>query len=369
MTTQPALHPVPFPIEEKSFLDVQDRLLSGTRLSMKDAVTLLKSQELPGLGYLAEQKKQQRHHLNIFWVRNRHLNYTNICTLDCRVCAYHRKVGEAGGFLLSPENITEKAHEANRLKLREIHIVGGLHPEAPFSYYTNLLETFRRIAPRATRKAFTAVEILHLAKQNGFGIQETLERLKAAGLEMLPGGGAEIFSPTTRQKLFPGKPGAKEWLEVHRTAHRLGLKSNATLLFGHLETPEEIADHLNQLRQLQDETNGFNAFIPLVFQPGKTELLSRPPATGAEILRLIAVSRLFLDNLPHIRAYWVMMGLKLASVAITCGADDLDGTIGEEKIGHAAGADTPPGLSPEQMESLIRETGRNPVERDGGSGK
>ena len=358
------LRPVPFPIIDQEFLKVQGKILQGTRLDTEDGLVLLKTPELPALGYLAEQLNIRVNGLKRFFVRNMHVNHTNCCALKCTVCAFSRNIDEPDGFLMPEEELEKKAYQAIELGVKEIHIVGGLHPSLPFSYYKKMIEIFREIVPDATCKAFTAVEIIHIANANNKSIEYTLKSLKDSGLKMLPGGGAEIFDTQIRQELFPNKPSAQEWLEVHKTAHELGLKTNATILFGHIEKPEHIVDHLVKLRELQDKTNGFNAFVPLVFHPENTEFSGLQRATGQEILRMLSVARLFLNNFQHIKAYWVMIGLKMASVAIGYGADDLDGTIEEEKITHDAGAKTPVKIDADTLKRLILEAGREPVERD-----
>ena len=295
---------------------------------------------------------------------NHHINYTNICVNGCKFCAFHRSQGSPEGYLLKPEEVAAQIHRSGVSGLREVHLVGAINPEPDFTYYLDLLRAIKTVGPDVRVKAFTAVEIDHISKRSSLSWSDCLAALREAGLDALPGGGAEVFSERVRRELFPAKIDADTWLAIHATAHRLGIGTNATLLFGHIETPVERIEHLLRLRAQQDETGGFRAFIPLVFHPGNTSLSDLPGPTGVETLKTIAAARLILSNIPHIKAYWVMLGLKLAQTALHFGADDLEGTIVAEKIAHQAGAETAVGLTREDLEQLILSAGLTPVERD-----
>lgn len=344
---------------------IEDKLVAGMRLNFSDGLTLYNSPDLLGVGWLADRTRRERHGKNAYYVYNQHLNYSNVCINQCRICAFWRNDGDAGVFTLTPKTAREKLLERIQEPITEIHMVGGLHPSLNLQYYLDLLKTIREIRPGAAIKAFTAVEIDHFAAQAGLSVSQTLERFKAAGLDMLPGGGAEVMSDRVRQQLFPRKINSHRWLEVMSAAHRMGFKTNATMLYGHIETPEERVAHLLRLRGLQDETAGFSAFIPLSFHPKNTRLSHLPGPTGWDDLKNVAVARLLLDNFDHIKAYWVMIGEKTAQVALSFGADDLDGTVIEEKITHMAGATSAKGLTQEQLEAMIRSAGFDPVQRDG----
>ena len=315
------------------------------------------------MGELAHEVRTRRHGDKTYYVLNRHVNYTNVCVNGCAFCAYSRERGQAGGFELSVDQVLAKLAESP-LTPREVHIVGGCHPDLPFSFYVDMIAAVRQALPEAGLKCFTAVEIEHFAKLAGISTREVLAELKKAGLDMLPGGGAEIFAPAVRRRICPKKIDGERWLAIHGEAHELGLSTNCSLLFGHLESPEDRVDHLLALRDQQESSGGFNCLIPLPFQT-ENSLLKVPAAvTGLDILRTIAVSRLVLDNVPHIKAYWVMLTVKLAQTALNFGADDFDGTVVEEKIGHMAGADSEQGLARTAIEDMIRGCGFTPVERD-----
>ncbi len=351
-------------LQDPALVTVGNKLFGGSRLGLQDGLTCMQTTDLLGLGSLALAAKRIRFGNRAFYVVNQHLNYTNVCVNACRFCAFHRPPGSSEGYLMSPEAAADKIAPAGRNGLKEVHVVGGINPSPEFSYYFDLLRALKRTAPQVGLKAFTAVEIDHIAHRAGVSWQECLGRLKEAGLNALPGGGAEVFSPRVRAKLFPSKISAETWLGVHGTAHRLGIGSNATLLFGHIETPEERIAHLLQLRTQQDETGGFRAFIPLAFQSRTTLMADNPGPTGIQALKMIATSRLMLDNIPHIKAYWVMLGRKTAQAALHFGADDVEGTIVNEQIAHEAGATTALGLSREEVVELISEAGAEPTERD-----
>lgn len=331
---------------------------------MADGLTCLETNDLLGLGTLASAARRARYGDKAFYVVNHHLNYTNICINGCKFCAFHRTLGSSEGYVLSPEEAAEKIASAAVEGLREVHLVGAINPDLEFSYYLELLRALRAVSPNLRLKAFTAVEIDHISRKAGLSWTECLSALRDEGLSAMPGGGAEVFSQRVKDKLFPTKIGADTWLAVHGTAHRLGIGTNATLLFGHIETLEERVHHLLRLRDQQDETGGFRSFIPLVFHTANTSLAHLPGLTGVEILKTIATARLVLDNIPHIKAYWVMLGLKLAQTALHFGADDLEGTIVQEKITHQAGATTAAGLSRPELEDLILNAGFEPTERD-----
>jgi len=353
-----------FPIIDKRLQNIHEKVISGKRLNIKDGIALYKSSDLVGTGYIADFARRKRHGNKAYYVYNQHLNYTNICTNRCLFCAFARDKGDNGAFAMSMDDVKSVLLERINEPVREIHIVGGLNPELPFSYYIDLIKTVKKIRPNAVIKAFTAVEIDHLAKISGMPLKKTISALKKAGLSMIPGGGAEVMSKRVKDKLFPKKTESKRWLEIMEALHCAELTSNATMLYGHIETIEERVDHLMQLRSLQDKTGGFSAFIPLAFHSENTKLSHIPATTAFDDLKNIAAARLILDNFAHIKAYWVMIGEKLAQVALSFGADDLDGTIIEEKITHMAGAKSAKGLTKNRMRHLISSAGFEPVERD-----
>ena len=345
---------------DPTLVRIADKLAAGDRLDRGDGLALLSSDDVIGVGRLANAVKEAKSGPYAFFVLNRQINPTNICVISCKFCDYAAKAGDDDAYEMTIEDIIEKVREP----IHEVHLVGGLHPTWPFEYYEEMLRAIRRANPAAQIKAFTAVEIEFFAKIAKISVDEVLDRLIAAGLETMPGGGAEVFSERVRQALYREKMGAREWLDIHRIAHGKGVRTNATLLYGHIETHEERIDHLMTLRDLQDETGGFYSFIPLEFQLGYTNLVARQ-ASALDGLRTIAASRLILDNFPHIKAYWVMLGEETASMALQWGADDLDGTIGEEKIAHAALATSPLGLTAHKMLKLMREAGRSPCRTPG----
>jgi aminodeoxyfutalosine synthase len=343
---------------------IAKKVFAGERLGFEDGVLLFNTHDLLGLGQLADYVRRKLHGNKGYYVYNQHLNYTNVCINHCRFCAYSREANEQGAFTLSIETVKEKLTSQIDEPIQEVHIVGGLNDSLPFSYYLDLLKAVREVRPQATIKAFTAVEIDYISKISNLSLDDTIVRLKEAGLSMIPGGGLEVTSDRVREKLYPKKIGYQRWLEVTKAVHLAGLTSNATLLYGHIETIEERVEHLIQLRSLQDETKGFSAFIPLAFHPENTEESHLSGTTAFDDLKTIAAARLMLDNFDHIKAYWVMIGEKLAQVALSFGADDLDGTIIEEKISHMAGATSAKGLTRRRMRHLISAAGFTPVERD-----
>lgn len=351
-------------IHQTDLKDIWEKVKTKERLSFEDGLKLFRCQDLLALGYLASMVKERLHGKKVFYVFNRHLNYSNVCINLCRFCAFGKPKGHPEAYEMDIEEAVRKL-KADKNPVREVHIVGGLHPDLPYEYYLDLVRAVKQALPQAQIKAFTCVEIDHLAKISGKSVREVLLDLKEAGLSCLPGGGAEVFAERIRQKLCPKKISGKRWLEIARTAHELGIPTNATMLYGHIETYEERLEHLIALRELQDQTGGFLCFIPLPFLPQKSYLRKEvAPTTGFEDLKMIAVSRLLLDNFPHIKAYWLFMGLKLAQVALHFGADDLHGTVIEEKISELSGVDERQALSQRELQRLIREAGFEPVERD-----
>lgn len=341
---------------------IQEKVDSGVRLALEEGLWLLRSCDVHRLGKLANSIRERLWGDKTFYNVNRHINYSNICVLDCAFCSFARKEGQEGAYEFSIEQIVEKAGEAVEFGATEVHMVGGLHPNLPFEWYPRMLLALHTRYPDLHLKAFTAVEIDYFSQLSGKNVEVVLRELIDAGLGSMPGGGAEVFSERVRKKLFPEKLGAERWLEIHDTAHRLGLRTNATLLYGHIETDEEIIEHFRRLREQQDRSGGFQTLIPLCYHP-KNNRLGGSLSTGLRDLKVIATARLMLDNFPHIKAFWIMLGLKLSQVALSFGIDDLDGTVVEERITHMAGATTPEGLTVEEIESLIREAGRIPIER------
>ena len=353
-----------FFVQRSELRDLYDKVAAGQRLSEADALRLFESKDLNAVGAIADLACQRRVGRRASYIINRYINYSNYCILSCQFCSFARKTRDADGFQLTVEEIVAKAREALRLGITELHIVGGLHPSLPFSYYIDLLKALRALDPRLQLKAFTAIEVLHLAWLTKQSVADTLLALKEAGLDSLTGGGAEIFRKEVRSAIARGKESAEEYLDVHRTWHRLGGRSTCTMLYGHVETLADRVDHLRQLRASQDETRGFVGFVPLPYQPENNDIPVQSPPTGYDALRTIAVSRIYLDNFDHITAYWVGMGLKLAQVALSYGADDLHGTIIEEHIFHMAGAKSPQLQTEAAMIKAIREAGCTPVQRN-----
>jgi aminodeoxyfutalosine synthase len=350
-----------------SIARIRDKLRDGEPLSFDDGVALYRHPNLMEVGTLANEVRERLHGDRTYFNRNLHINATNVCVASCMFCSFARlKVGDPGAYTMSHQEAWGKlsARVEAGDSLTEVHIVNGLHDGLPFEYYEELLRGLKRIKPSIHLKAFTAVEIFFFHKHFNLPVRTIIERLHAAGMDSLPGGGAEIFAPKVRKKICDDKCTADEWLDVHRTAHQLGLRSNCTMLYGHIETEEDRVDHLLRLRALQDETGGFQTFIALAFHPDNNALMRLPGPTGVEDLRTYAVSRLVLNNIPHIKAYWIMLGIKTAQSALWFGADDLDGTVQEEKIYHMAGAETPQAMTPAEIVRLIRNAGRTPVERD-----
>jgi len=351
-------------LEDPVLQSLAEKVLAGERLTSDAGVALYRTRDLLALGYLANHVRERLHGKRTHFNINRHINPTNVCVARCKLCAFGRKPDAPGAYTLALDEAFRIAEQSWTEAITEFHIVGGLHPDLPFQYYIDLLRGLKKRFPRVHLKAFTAVEIGYYTHLTGLSIREVLERLKEAGLDSLPGGGAEIFAPHVRRVICDHKIGAYTWLKVHRTAHELGLYSTATMLYGHIESAEDRVDHLLQLRQLQDETHGFLAFVPLAFHPANTALSHLPETTGFMDLKNIAVSRLLLDNFPHIKAYWQSLTPRVAQVALRFGADDLDGTVVEEKIYHDAGSTSPQAMTRQQIIRLIREAGQEPIERD-----
>lgn len=354
-------------LEDANLQPIADKVFAGERLDFDDGVTLYNSSDLLAVGALAHHVRVKLHGKRTHFNVNRHINPTNVCVASCKLCAFGRKPDAPGSYTMALEEAFRTAGEKWTEAVTEFHIVGGLHPDLPFQYYVDLISGLKERFPSVHLKAFTAVEIAYYAHITRMSVQDILQRFKDAGLGSLPGGGAEIFAPAVRRVICDHKIGAHMWLKVHRTAHELGLNSTATMLYGHIESSEDRVDHLVQLRNLQEQTKGFQTFIPLAFHPANTELgkmVEWDETSGFMDLKNIAVSRLMLDNFPHIKAYWIMMSPRVAQIALRFGADDLDGTVAEEKIYHDAGARTPQLMTRQQIIRLIEEAGFVPFERD-----
>jgi aminodeoxyfutalosine synthase len=353
-----------FFVQRSELRDLYDKVAEGRRISEADALRLFESKDLNALGAIADLARQKKVGNRASYIVNRYINYSNYCILSCQFCSFARKKRDADGFQLTVPEMVEKAREALKIGITELHIVGGLHPSLPFSYYTDMLRELRAVDSKLQLKCFTAIEILHLAWLAKKTVEQTLIELKDAGLASLTGGGAEIFRKEVRSAIAKGKESGEEYLDVHRTWHQLGQRSTCTMLFGHVETLADRVDHLRMLRELQDETKGFVGFIPLAYQPENNDIPVSHPPTGYDALRTIAVARIYLDNFDHLTAYWVGLGLKLAQVALSYGADDIHGTIIEEHIFRMAGGQAPQLQAEADLVKAIRETGRTPVQRN-----
>ena len=351
-------------MQKSGLRDIHEKVAAGGRVSEEEALRLFENRDLNAVGAIADLARRRKNGNRASYIVNGYINYSNYCILSCQFCAFARKKRDADGFQLSTAEIVAKARAALKAGVTELHIVGGLHPSLPFSYYTEMLRALRAVDARLQLKCFTAIEILHLAWLAKKSPRQTLIELKEAGLDSLTGGGAEIFRKEVRAEIARGKESAEEYLDVHRAWHLMGGRSTCTMLYGHVESPADRVDHLRHLRGLQDETGGFTGFVPLPYQPDNNKMAVKAPPTGLDALRTIAVSRIYLDNIAHITAYWVGMGLKLAQVALSYGADDLHGTILEEHIFHMAGARSPQLQTETEMLKAIRETGRAPVQRN-----
>ncbi len=349
---------------DKGLESIAKKVLAGKRLEFKDGVNLYQSNDITGIGRIADYVRRKRHGDKAYYICNQHINYTNVCSNKCRFCAYAEDEGAEKAYTWTVDDVKKNILEKIDHPVRELHIVGGLNQNLTFDYFKDMLRMIRSVRPDAVIKAFTAVEIDYLSNLSGLTLAETVNELKDAGLMMMPGGGAEVMSDRIRDELFPKKIGKQRWLEVTRAVHEAGLKTNATMLYGHIETSEERINHLITLRELQDITGGFLAFIPLAFHSENTGLSNLPSTTAFDDLKTISIARLMLDNFDHIKAYWVMIGEKLAQTGLFFGADDLDGTIIEEKITHTAGARSAKGLTRDRMVKMISSAGFIPVERD-----
>jgi aminodeoxyfutalosine synthase len=347
--------------------DIADKLDAGVRLDLADGVRLFGAPDLLTVGWLANREREKRHGATTFYNYNIRLEATNVCVASCLFCSFARlKPGDPGAYTMSLEQAWDKLRQRAHQPLTEIHVVNGLHPDLPWDYYTELLRGFKRIKPDIHLKCFTAVEIAFFADLYAKTDEQVLRELMDAGLDSLPGGGAEIFAERVRKKIANdvNKCDADRYLAIHRLAHRLGMRSNVTMLYGHIETNEERVDHMLRARALQDETGGFQAFIPLAFHPDNNQMRKLPAPTAADSLRVHAVARLMCDNIPHVKAFWIATGVEVAQTALWFGVDDLDGTVQEERIYHMAGSRTPEGMTTRQLERLVRAAGRDPVERD-----
>jgi aminodeoxyfutalosine synthase len=343
---------------------ILEKVKSEERLTFDEGQQLYNSNDILALGFLANIVRNRLNGDKTFFIYNQHINYSNICTNLCKFCAFGCEKDSDLAYEMSVEEVKQKVRDRLDEPISEVHMVGGIHPELPFEYYLELLRGIREVRPELHIQAFTCVEIAHLATLAGKPVDETLRLLMEAGLGSLPGGGAEVFSPRIRALTCEKKLPGDEWLEITKIAHRQGLNTNATMLYGHIETIEERLEHLQALREVQDETNGFLAFIPLSFHPKNTAMSDLSRTTGIDDLKNVAVARLMLDNFPHIKAYWVMIGPQMAQIALSFGADDMDGTVKEEVITHMAGAETDQAIGSTTLVRLIKEAGRIPVQRD-----
>ncbi|MDY7002240.1 MAG: aminofutalosine synthase MqnE [Thermodesulfobacteriota bacterium] len=339
------------------------KLETGERISTDEALVLAEKGDVHTLGELALKARKKRFGDKAFYVYNQHLNYTNVCVNRCRFCAFSKRAGEDGAYTYSLDQVRDDVRARLGEPITEMHIVGGLNPDLPYDYYLDLLRIVKAERPGVKIKAFTAVEVAYLAEKYGKTFEAVLKDMRAAGLDALPGGGAEVFSPELRKKLCPEKVSGRVWLEIHELAHNMGVPTNATLLFGHIESWPDRLEHLQSLRDLQDRTGGFLCFIPLAYQPENNPLRAKGP-DGVDYLKMMALSRLFLDNIPHLKAYWAFSGIKPAQLALHAGADDFDGTLVEERVGHAAGAASPKGMTVSKLRETIHMAGFEPVERD-----
>jgi aminodeoxyfutalosine synthase len=352
-------------LQAAGLADIDGKLQAGERLTFDDGVRLFEAPDLLAIGWLANREREKRHGARTYFNYNLRLEPTNVCQASCLFCSFARlQPGMPEAYTMSLEQAWDKLRQRANQPLTEVHIVNGLNPELPFSYYTDLLRGFKQIRPGIHLKCFTAVEIAFFSDLYGMTDEQVLRELKEAGLDSLPGGGAEIFAERVRKKICHDKCDADRYLDIHGIAHRLGLRTNVTMLYGHIETMGERVDHMLRARAQQDETGGFQAFIPLAFHPDNNQMRKLPAPSGTDTLRVHAVSRLMLDNIPHIKAFWIATGLELAQTALWFGVDDLDGTVQEEKIYHMAGSATPEGMTTAGLSRLVRAAGREPLERD-----
>lgn len=349
-----------------SLEEIYAKIKEGERLSRNDGIRLFQSNDLLSIGKMSNLIRERKNGKKTYFIVNRHINHTNICINRCKLCAFGRDSDNPGAYVMSLDEIEAKASASASSNISEIHIVGGLHPDLKLDYYVEMMQRIRRVLPGVIIQSLTAVEIDYLAQMHNLTHREVLTTLREAGLDSLPGGGAEIFAPRVREIICNKKIGGEKWLAVHQAAHELGMRTNATMLYGHVETIEERVDHLLRLRDLQDRTSGFLTFIPLAFHPKNTALepMNLSGTTGFDDLKTLAVARLLLDNFDHIKAFWIMIGPKMAQVSLSFGVDDLDGTVVEEKIVHDAGAQTEQSMTKSQLVRMIKSAGFDPVQRD-----
>lgn len=352
-------------LREAGLLDIAEKLEHGVRLEAADGERLFGADDLLAVAWLANRERERRHGGRTYYNHNIRIEATNVCVASCLFCSFARlKPGDAGAYTMSLERAWQKLRDRAGQALTEVHVVNGLHPDLPFDYYTELLRGFKRIRPDIHLKCFTAVEIAYFADLYGSSDEQVLRALVEAGLDSLPGGGAEVFAPRVRRKICHDKCDGDRWLAIHRTAHALGMRSNVTMLYGHIETMAERVDHMLRARALQDDTGGFQAFIPLAFHPDNNQMHKLPAPSASDTLRVHAVARLLLDNIAHVKAFWIATGLEVAQASLWFGVDDLDGTVQEERIYHMAGATSPESMTTRQLQRLIHAAGRVPVERD-----
>jgi aminodeoxyfutalosine synthase len=352
-------------LAEAGLLDIDVKLQRHERLTLAEGIRLFECDDLLAVGWLANREREKRHGRKTYFNYNLRIEATNVCVASCLFCSFARlQPGMPGAYTMTLEEAWDKLRKRADQPLTELHIVNGLHPDLPFDYYTELLRGFKRLRPEIHLKCFTAVEIAFFADLYGMSDEQVLRQLMAAGLDSLPGGGAEIFAERVRRKIAHDKCGTDRYLDIHRIAHRLGMRTNVTMLYGHIETYEERVDHMMRCRALQDETGGLQAFIPLAFHNDNNQMRKLPAPSAVDSLRTHAVARLMCDNIPHVKAFWIATGIDVAQAALWFGVDDLDGTVQEEKIYHMAGSSTPEGLTTAELTRLVRAAGRDPVERD-----
>ncbi|HJX16341.1 MAG TPA: aminofutalosine synthase MqnE [Candidatus Deferrimicrobiaceae bacterium] len=348
---------------EPSLERIRDKVSAGVRVSEEDALALFRTRDIHAVGEMADLANRRVNGDRVYFIVNRHINPTNICVNRCKFCAFGKGKEEPLAYTMTMDEILVRAEEGRSQNATELHIVGGLHPDLPFDFYLRMIRTLRERFPEMHIQAFTAVEIDYFSRITGFPLAEVIRLLKEAGLGSLPGGGAEIFAPEVRNRICPEKITGDRWLEVMEEVHAAGLRSNATMLYGHVETLESRVDHMRRLRELQDRTGGFQSFIPLAFHPKNTEI-AKGYTTGLADLLSLAVGRIYLDNFRHVKSFWIMVGPKIAQISLHFGVDDIDGTVVEEKITHAAGAQTGQEMTVAALVSMIRQAGKIPVERD-----
>jgi aminodeoxyfutalosine synthase len=348
---------------EPSLRTIQDKVSAGVRLSEEDALALFLSRDIHAVGEMADLANRRVNGDRVYFIVNRHINPTNICVNRCKFCAFSKSGEEPLAYTMTLDEILSRAEEARYQNATELHVVGGLHPDLPFDFYLRMLRALRERFPEMHIQAFTAVEIDYFSQITGLPLEEVIRTLKDAGLGSLPGGGAEIFAPEIRNRICPEKITGDRWLEIMERVHNAGLRSNATMLYGHVETLASRVDHMRRLRELQDRTGGFQSFIPLAFHPKNTEI-AKGYTSGLTDLLALAVGRIYLDNFRHVKSFWIMVGPKVAQVSLHFGVNDIDGTVVEERITHAAGARTGQEMTVTELVTLIRQAGRIPVERD-----